>query len=60
MTETKFTLLKCLATCYMPLEKGDKQLERFEDDSRGRETIAHEVPNNLVKSYLDTGNFVAV
>ncbi len=60
MTEAKFTLLRCLATCYMPLEKGDKQLERFEDESTRRETVAHEVPDNLVKSYLDSGNFVAV
>ena len=59
MTEAKFTLLKCLNTCYMPLAKGDKQLERFEDESTRRETVAPEVPNNLVKSYLATGNFVA-
>ena len=60
MTEPTFTLLRCTSTCYMPLKKGDKVLERFEDDSRGRDIVAHEVPNNLVTTYLKTDHFVRV
>ena len=60
MTEAKFTLLECISTCYVPAEKGDEQLERFEDEGRREGIVAHEVPNNLVTTYLKTGNFIRV
>ena len=52
--------LRCTASsCYMPIEKGSKVVDRFEDDLKeGDGSGVYEVPNNLVKLYLDSGNFI--
>ncbi len=56
------TRLRCtVSSCYMPIEKGKKVVDRFEDELRpGAGGDVYEVPDNLVKLYLDSGNFVPV
>ncbi len=45
------TRLRCVvSSCYMPIEKGSKVVDRFEDEHHeGSGGDVYEVPNNLVK-----------
>lgn len=54
------TRLRCVvSSCYMPVEKGSGVVDRFEDEyQEGDGSDIYEVPKNLVKVYLDSGNFV--
>ncbi len=46
--------VRCTATCYMPISKGNKVVERYEDED-GNDV--YEVPFDRVKEFLATGNF---
>ncbi len=49
--------VKCIATCYMSVSKGNKVVERYEDID-GEDV--YDVPENRLKEFLDTANFVEV
>lgn len=49
--------LRCIATCYMPISKGSKVVERYEDEEN---SDVYEVGELRVKEFLATDNFVLV
>lgn len=52
--------LRCIATCYMPIDpKKELPVERYED-YYGDKRDAYEVDDNRVDEFLATGNFEEV
>ncbi|KKL71578.1 hypothetical protein LCGC14_2093490 [marine sediment metagenome] len=49
--------VKCIATCYMPVSKGNRVVERFEDEEN---SDVYEIDESRLKEFLATNNFVEV